>query len=82
MKSLALALIRFYQAAVSPYLPAACRYEPSCSHYGYEAIERFGLLRGGLLTVRRLLRCNPLHQGGYDPVPEKAAVSRETFFSR
>jgi hypothetical protein len=78
MKRLALLLIRFYQLAVSPYLPSVCRYEPSCSRYAHEAIERFGVVKGAALAGRRLLRCTPAHAGGYDPVPEKAAVSRET----
>ncbi len=64
-----LAMIRFYQRSVSPGLPAACRYQPTCSHYAYEAVERYGVLRGGWLALRRLLRCHPLHRGGYDPVP-------------
>ena len=71
MKWLVLAAIRFYQRRISPGLPAACRYQPTCSEYGYEAVERFGVLRGGTLTVWRLLRCTPFHRGGYDPVPEK-----------
>lgn len=71
-----LALIRFYQLAISPGLPAACRFQPTCSRYAYTAIERFGPWRGLWLTVRRLARCTPLSTGGYDPVPE--VVSRET----
>jgi putative membrane protein insertion efficiency factor len=71
VKRVALALIRFYQRAISPGLPAACRYEPSCSRYAYAAIEEYGALRGGWLAVRRLARCVPWHQGGYDPVPPR-----------
>ena len=69
MKRLALLTIRGYQRAVSPALTPACRFEPSCSRYGYEAIERYGLVRGVWLTLRRLARCHPLHSRGYDPVP-------------
>ena len=65
-----LLLIRFYQRAVSPGLGRVCRFEPSCSHYTYEAIERLGLFRGMWLGVRRLLRCRPFGGSGYDPVPE------------
>lgn len=79
MKCLALWLIWFYQMAVSPYLPTACRYEPTCSRYAAAAIERYGAGYGSLLALRRLLRCTPLHAGGYDPVPERLTVSRETF---
>jgi putative membrane protein insertion efficiency factor len=64
-----LGLIRFYQRAISPRLPPACRYTPSCSAYGVEAVERFGAVRGSWLTVRRLLRCHPFGGQGYDPVP-------------
>lgn len=70
MKRTALAAIRFYQRRISPGLPAACRFQPTCSQYGYEAVERFGVLRGGTLTLWRLLRCTPLTRGGYDPVPD------------
>ena len=65
----ALRLIRVYQATISPSLGKVCRYEPSCSHYAYEAIERFGLLKGGWLGAKRLARCRPLGGRGYDPVP-------------
>ncbi len=66
---LALRLIRLYQRTVSQVTPPTCRFIPSCSEYGYQAIEKYGLLRGGWLTVRRLVRCNPFNPGGYDPVP-------------
>ena len=62
-------LVRAYQIALSPLLPASCRYYPSCSAYAIEAFERHGALRGGWLTLRRLVRCNPSRPGGYDPVP-------------
>jgi uncharacterized protein len=70
MTRLALGAIRFYQRRISPGLPVACRYEPTCSHYGYEAIERFGVVRGGMMTLTRLLRCTPFGGRGYDPVPD------------
>ncbi len=69
MKRPALAIIRWYQGSDSPTRPPACRFQPTCSHYGYEAIERYGLLRGGFLTLWRILRCHPFNPGGYDPVP-------------
>ena len=64
-------LIRFYQRAISPLSRLCCKYYPTCSNYGLQAIERFGALKGGLLTLWRILRCNPFSKGGYDPVPEK-----------
>ncbi|MBE7470808.1 MAG: membrane protein insertion efficiency factor YidD [Anaerolineae bacterium] len=69
MKYLALILIRFYQKFISPALPPACRFYPTCSHYSYEAIEKYGLIKGGWLAVKRIGRCHPFHPGGYDPVP-------------
>ena len=66
---IAVALLRFYKAALSPWLPKACRYEPTCSVYAREAIERYGFLRGSDLAIRRLLRCHPFRRGGFDPVP-------------
>ena len=64
-----LAMVRTYRAWISPILPPSCRFEPSCSAYGLEALTKHGALRGTWLTVRRLLRCGPWHPGGYDPVP-------------
>ena len=70
MKKLFLLLIRFYQRSISPYPPAACRFTPTCSQYAYEAITKYGVLKGGCLAIRRLLRCNPFYKGDYDdPVP-------------
>lgn len=72
-KRAALALIRAYQTGISPGLGTRCRFEPSCSAYAYESIERFGVIRGSWAAARRLLRCRPGASGGYDPV---SAVTR------
>lgn len=62
-------LIRVYQYAISPWLGPRCRFSPSCSSFAIEALQAHGLIRGGWLAMRRVLRCNPWHSGGYDPVP-------------
>ena len=73
MKHLILSGLRFYKAKISPQLPPACRYTPTCSEYAIEAIERRGVLVGGLLATKRVLSCNPFSRGGYDPVREARA---------
>lgn len=69
IKKLVLGLIRGYQVLISPLFLPTCRYQPTCSAYALEAVERFGPCRGGWMAIRRLLRCHPLQPGGYDPVP-------------
>jgi putative membrane protein insertion efficiency factor len=69
MTAAALWLIRRYQQVVSPGFPSACRFEPTCSHYAYQAVESYGLFRGGWLAVKRLARCHPFSSVRYDPVP-------------
>lgn len=69
LRRVAIAPIRIYQQVISPLLPDACIYYPTCSQYAIQAIEKYGVLRGCWLAVRRIARCNPLHVGGYDPVP-------------
>lgn len=70
-KKFLLSVIRFYQVVISPIKPPSCRFYPTCSHYGLEAVQRFGALKGGWLTLKRILKCHPFHPGGIDPVPEK-----------
>lgn len=67
-------VVKGYKRFVSPLLPPSCRYHPTCSTYTIEALSRHGLLRGSLLSVYRIVRCNPLSRGGYDPVPEEVTV--------
>ncbi|MCL4508076.1 MAG: membrane protein insertion efficiency factor YidD [Chloroflexi bacterium] len=68
MRWIVLTLIRGYRFFLSPLLPPACKYRPTCSEYAYEAIERYGIVRGGAKALWRILRCNPFSKGGYDPL--------------
>lgn len=69
LKKIALLFVQFYQVAIRPMLPNACRYEPSCSNYATEAINKYGALKGSWLGIKRILRCHPWGGSGYDPVP-------------
>lgn len=71
MKGFILKLIRFYMKSISPLKKPCCRFVPTCSEYAFEAISRFGIIRGGFMSFCRILRCNPFCKGGYDPVPKK-----------
>ena len=77
MKKIFIFIIKGYHKYISPILPGACRFTPTCSVYTAEAIERFGIIRGILLGAWRILRCNPFSRGGYDPVPEKFIFKRQ-----
>ncbi|MCB1770166.1 MAG: membrane protein insertion efficiency factor YidD [Candidatus Competibacteraceae bacterium] len=76
MRAILIALIRVYQLFVSPLLGNHCRFYPSCSQYAREAVEQYGVLRGGWLAIQRLSRCHPWHPGGVDPVPEPSPKDR------
>jgi hypothetical protein len=69
MKKLLLIFIKFYQYFISPFTGSNCRYYPTCSVYAVEAVEKYGSLKGAILTAKRILRCHPFHAGGFDPVP-------------
>lgn len=71
MKTVLLKTFRFYQRFISPLSPPSCRFYPTCSHYGIEAVEKHGALKGGYLAAKRILSCHPFHKGGIDFVPEE-----------
>ena len=71
MKKIFILLIRLYQKFISPLFPAKCRYYPTCSQYTLEAIQEYGVIKGPYLGIKRILRCHPFHEGGYDPVPKR-----------
>ena len=77
MKKILILLIRFYQKFISPLFPAKCRYYPTCSQYTLEAIQEYGAIKGTYLGIRRILKCHPFHEGGYDPVPKKENKNSE-----
>jgi uncharacterized protein len=68
MRTVVITLLHFYKSVISPWLPSACRFHPTCSEYMIEAVDRYGALRGAWMGTRRLLRCHPFHTGGFDPV--------------
>ncbi|ALQ70357.1 membrane protein insertion efficiency factor YidD [Bacillus thuringiensis] len=71
MKQIFIGIIHFYQKFISPMTPPTCRFYPTCSHYGLEAFQKHGALKGFWLTCKRILKCHPFHPGGFDPVPDK-----------
>lgn len=77
MNHLLVLLIRGYQQIISPYLPPACRYLPTCSQYAIDALEQHGTLRGSWLAIKRISRCHPFHTGGFDPVPERSPSDKQ-----
>ena len=77
MKEILILLIRFYQKFISPMFPAKCRFYPTCSQYTLEAIKEHGAIKGTYLGIRRILKCHPFHEGGYDPVPKKENKNSE-----
>lgn len=76
MKFIVIGLIKFYRSAISPFTPSTCRFYPTCSEYGLEAVRRFGAIKGSYLTIKRISKCHPFHPGGVDYVPEKIEKSK------
>lgn len=68
LRGLLLLLVRLYQLAISPLKPPTCRFYPTCSHYAIQAVEKYGVLKGSWMTIKRVIKCHPFHPGGYDPV--------------
>ena len=71
MKFLLIGLIQIYRLLISPIFPPSCRFQPTCSQYALDAVERFGSIRGSWMAIKRILRCHPFNPGGYDPVPHR-----------
>jgi len=69
IETFAISVIHFYQKALSPLFPPSCIYSPTCSNYAITAVKKYGVIRGGFLALRRIVRCTPFHKGGFDPVP-------------
>jgi uncharacterized protein len=76
LSSVAVYIIEFYRFFISPVLPAACRYYPTCSAYSIQAIRKFGFIKGGILSLKRIFSCNPYGKGGFDPVPEVFSLKK------
>ena len=77
MKKILILLIRFYQKFISPMFPAKCRCYPTCSQYTLEAIKEYGAMKGTYLGIKRILKCHPFHEGGYDPIPKRENKNSE-----
>ncbi len=73
IKKILLSLINIYRQYISPLFPPSCRFQPTCSQYALEAIDHFGTIKGSYLAIRRILKCHPFHEGGYDPIPSSLA---------
>ncbi|OKH15928.1 membrane protein insertion efficiency factor YidD [[Limnothrix rosea] IAM M-220] len=78
MKKIALGLIHGYRVLISPLLPPSCRFQPTCSQYALDAVELYGVWRGGWLAMKRILRCHPFAEGGYDPVPHNCCEHHQS----
>lgn len=79
LKRLLIAIFKFYKKCISPLLPSACIYTPTCSEYAIQAVQRFGTVKGLYLALKRILRCNPFNKGGLDPVPDKKSTFKWLF---